>query len=104
MKRMILCSLLLLATSLTWGQKPDKSINKIQKSIADNNKKLKKYEWIETTTTYVKGSEKSKEQKRCYYDASGTLVKVETGAHQPKKAGGSAQMEAYIKQAIDKVK
>ena len=40
---------------------------------------LRQYEWIETTTTSLKGEEKSKKQNRCYYGASGDVQKVPVG-------------------------
>ena len=39
----------------------------IKKNLADSKEKIKKYEWIETTTVFYKGEQKSVIQKQCYY-------------------------------------
>ncbi|MBO9203400.1 MULTISPECIES: hypothetical protein [Niastella] len=85
----------------------------IKTNLIESKEKLKKYEWIETTTTSVKGEEKSKKQNQCYYGVDGKLVKVETGGSTPvKKKGGikgkiagnkKEDMEEYIKKSIEKI-
>jgi hypothetical protein len=54
-------------------------INLIAKNLAESAEKIKKYEWIETTTTFVNGEQKSVKQNQCYYSVDGKLTKVETG-------------------------
>jgi hypothetical protein len=51
-------------------------IDSIKKSLADSQKVLRQYEWIETTVIGHKGEEKSRVVKRCYYGEEGTLQKV----------------------------
>jgi hypothetical protein len=85
----------------------------IKKNLADSKAKLKKYEWIETTTVFVKGEQKSVKQKQCYYAVDGKLTKVETGgSNQEKKKGGlrgkivenkKEEMSDYVKKAIAKI-
>lgn len=85
----------------------------IKKNLADSKAKLKKYEWIETTTVFVKGEQKSVKQKQCYYAVDGKLTKVETGGStQEKKKGGlrgkiienkKEEMSDYAKKAIAKI-
>lgn len=85
----------------------------IKKNLADSKEKIKKYEWIETTTTFVKGEEKSKKQNQCYYGVDGKLTKVETGGStDPKSKGGlrgkiiankKEDMADYIAKAISKI-
>src|SRR5947209_7216919 len=55
---------------------PDERIAAVKKSFADSQALLRNYEWIETTVTSLKGEEKSRVVKRCYYGADGALQKV----------------------------
>jgi hypothetical protein len=85
----------------------------IKTNLVESKEKLKTYEWIETTTTFVKGEEKSKKQNQCYYGVDGKLVKVETGGStQAKSKGGlrgkvvankKEEMADYIDKAIKKI-
>jgi hypothetical protein len=85
----------------------------IKQNLADSKEKIKKYEWIETTTTFVKGEEKSKKQNQCYYGVDGKLVKVETGGSSHAKTKGGIrgkviankkeEMADYIEAAIKKI-
>lgn len=89
------------------------TISMIKTNLAESNEKVKKYEWIETTTTFISGEEKSKKQNQCYYSVDGQLTKVATGATTPeKKKGGirgkiaenkKEEMAEYVKQAITKI-
>jgi hypothetical protein len=74
---------------------------------------MKKYEWIETTTTFLNGEQKGITQKQCYYAVDGKLTKVETGGStQGKTPGGlrgkiaenkKEEMSDYVKKAIEKI-
>lgn len=55
---------------------PAERIAAVKKSFADSQAALRKYEWIETTVISLKGEEKSRVQKRCYYGAEGPIIKV----------------------------
>jgi hypothetical protein len=85
----------------------------IKKNLTDNKASLKKYEWIETTTIFLKGEQKSVKQKQCYYAVDGKLTKVETGGStQAKQKGGfrgkvienkKEEMSDYVKKSIAKI-
>jgi hypothetical protein len=85
----------------------------IKKNLADSKAGLKKYEWVETTTTFYKGEQKSVRQNQCYYSVDGKLTKVETGGSAPAKTPGGLrgkiaankmeEMGDYIKAAIEKI-
>ncbi|MBC7510019.1 MAG: hypothetical protein H7320_14925 [Ferruginibacter sp.] len=61
----------------------------IKKNFDKSMANLKKYEWIGTTTTFLKGEQKSVVQKQCYYSVDGKLTNVETGGRvQGKTTGG----------------
>ena len=42
------------------------TIGIIKKNLTDSKEKIKKYEWIETTTTFLNGEKKSVKQNQCY--------------------------------------
>jgi hypothetical protein len=85
----------------------------IKKNLSDSREKIKKYEWIENTTTFYKGEKKSLKQCQCYYSVDGQLTKVETGASTKAKAPGGIrgriaankkeEMTDYMKKAIAKI-
>ncbi len=85
----------------------------IKKNLTESKEKMKTYEWIETTTIFVKGEQKSVKQKQCYYSLDGKLTKVETGGTaEAKKPGGirgkvaenkKEDMTDYMKQAVAKI-
>lgn len=85
----------------------------IKKNLADSKAKMRKYEWIETTTTFIGGEQKSVVQKQCYYALDGKLTKVETGGtKEAKKKGGirgkiaankKEEMSDYVNKAVAKI-
>ena len=85
----------------------------IKTNLIESKQKLKTYEWIETTTTFLKGEEKSKKQNQCYYGVDGKLVKVETGGSKDAKSKGGLRgkiaankkedMADYMEKAIKKI-
>lgn len=85
----------------------------IKKNFTESNANMKKYEWLETTTIFLKGEQKSVIQKQCYYAVDGKLTKVETGGStQEKQKGGlrgkiienkKEELSEYMKQAIAKI-
>ncbi|MFB3389818.1 hypothetical protein [Flavobacterium sp. LAR06] len=90
------------------------NVAQIKKNLTDSKVSLKNYEWIETTTIFLKGEQKSLQQKQCYYAVDGTLIKVETGVStQTKQKGGirgkiiekkKEQMSDYAKLTVSKIK
>lgn len=52
----------------------------LKQSLQDSQARLRNYEWIETTMVSLKGEEKARTQKRCYYGADGKVQKVAMGA------------------------
>ncbi len=74
------------------AQKPNEiqdDIAMIKKNLADSKASIKGYEWIETTTLFLKDEQKSSTQNQCYYGVDGKLYKVQVGApSEEKKARG----------------
>ncbi|PWA08733.1 hypothetical protein [Flavobacterium laiguense] len=117
MKKMYLFLVLalLIGTTKVSAQTEDtkKNIEIIKKNLTDSKAAMKKYEWIETTTTFLNGEQKGVTQKQCYYAVDGKLTKVETGGStEAKKPGGlrgkivenkKAEMSDYVKKAIAKI-
>lgn len=59
----------------------------LKQSMAESQKRLRQYEWIETTVITIKGKEKSRKQQRCYYGVDGALQKVPIAPTQPPQTG-----------------
>ncbi|MBW4360694.1 hypothetical protein [Flavobacterium taihuense] len=117
MKKMylfLILALLIVSTKVS-AQTEDtkKNIEIIKKNLAESKAAMKKYEWIETTTTFLNGGQKGVTQKQCYYALDGKLTKVETGGSaEAKKPGGlrgkiaenkKAEMSDYAQKAIAKI-
>jgi hypothetical protein len=91
----------------------EETVAMIKKNLAESKENLKKYEWVETTTTFYKGEQKSVKQNQCYYSVDGKLTKVETGGSAPSKTPGGLrgkiaenkkeEMGDYMKTAIAKI-
>src|SRR4029450_7255379 len=71
---------------------PQERVAALKQSMQESQTKIRRYEWIETTIISLKGEEKGRTQKRCYYGADGKLQKVPidnpTPAQQPAATGG----------------
>lgn len=90
-KYLMFAPLFILCTGGLYAQADTKEIiSMIKKNLAASKTSIKKYEWIETTTTFLKGEQKSVKQNQCYYGTDGKLTKVETGGStaQGKTPGG----------------
>ena len=62
---------------------PDQLVAALKQNLGESQKKLRQYEWIETTAISLKGEEKSRKQQRVYYGADGKLTKVPMGEPKP---------------------
>jgi len=51
----------------------------LKQSLQQSQAQIRQYEWIETTIISLKGEEKARTQKRCYYGAGGKLEKLAMG-------------------------
>ena len=74
------------------GPTPQERVAALKQSMQESQTKIRQYEWIETTIINLKGEEKGRTQKRCYYGADGKVQKVPIGspgqAQQPPASGG----------------
>jgi hypothetical protein len=107
---------LLLVPRIARSQSPEvqQRVAALKQSVAKDQQSIRQYQWIETTVISLKGEEKSRQQKQCYYGADGGLQKVTVDASPPpdKKRGIRGRVVArkteeltdYMKQAVALVK
>ena len=57
----------------------------LKQSLAANEKLQRQYSWVETTVISVKGEEKSRIQKQCYYGPDGKVQKQQLSAPPPEQ-------------------
>jgi len=107
---------LLLAPAILLSQSPEvqQRVAALKENVAKDQQSIRHYEWIETTVISLKGEEKSRQQKRCYYGADGGLQKVTVDASPPpaKKRGirgriienKKEELTDYMKQAVALIK
>ena len=73
----------------------------LKQSLADSQARLHKYEWIETTIISLKGEEKARSQKRCYYGADGKIQKLDIAeAPEAKAAPKGGRRDGKLKTKI----
>jgi hypothetical protein len=111
------CSIALLLTpSIVRSESPEvqQRVAALKQAVAKDQHNIRQYEWIETTAISLKGEEKSRQQKRCYYGADGALQKIVVDKSPPpaKKRGlrgriianKTEELTDYMKQAVALVK
>ena len=80
---------------------PDQLVASLKQNLAESQKKLRQYEWIETTAISLKGEEKSRKQQQVYYGADGTLTKLPIGQPKPQAApSGGGRRGGRLKEQI----
>ena len=71
---------------------PQERVAALKQSLAEDQARLRQYEWIETTAVSLKGEEKSRKQNRCYHGARFATLNDGTGYP------GEVQLDAGAKQ------
>ena len=80
---------------------PDQVVAALKQNLAESQKRLRQYEWIETTVISLKGEEKSRKQQRVYYGADGKLTKLPMGEPPPQAAsGGGGRRGGRVKERV----
>ena len=81
---------------------PDQMVATLKQNLAESQKRLRQYEWIETTVISLKGEEKARKQQRAYYGADGKLTRVPIGEPKPPAAppAGRGRRGAKLKEEI----
>jgi hypothetical protein len=82
----------------------------LKQSLAANQKQLREYKWVETTVISMKGEEKSRIQKQCFYGPDGKVQKQQLTAPPQESAPGGMkgkiaakkkeEITATMKQAV----
>jgi hypothetical protein len=94
-------SLALGAGALASGQADQ--VSAFKQSLQQGLAKTRQYEWIETTVISLKGEEKARTQKRCYYGADGNVQKVsidQPAQAAPAEGGGRRGRGGRVKQQV----
>jgi hypothetical protein len=99
------CALALLLASVlvaAQGQAPQERVTALKQSMQESQKRLRTYEWIESTGISLKGEEKSSKRNRCYYGADGKVQKVpvDQPAAPPPQASGGGRRGGRLKAKV----
>ena len=81
----VLCALPGAAPAADGAPTLQERVAALKQSLAQSQKALRTYQWVETTTVSMKGEVKSQKQMSCYYGADGALQKVPMSATPPPK-------------------
>jgi hypothetical protein len=107
---------LVLTPAIVKSQSPkiQQRVAALKQTLARDQQTIRQHEWIETTVISLKGEEKSRQQKRCYYGAEDSLQKVAVSTSPPpaKKRGlrghiaenKKEELTNYMKRAVALVK
>jgi len=81
---------------------PDQMVATLKQNLAESQKRLRQYEWVETTAISLKGEEKSRKQQRVYYGADGKLTKLPLGEPpaQAAQGGGGGRRGGRLKERV----
>ena len=79
------------------GEELQRKIAVLRESVAENQQKLHRYQWTETTQLTLKGDAKPPTQQMCQYGPDGTVQKFAIGAPQPPPSGGRLKQRVVAK-------
>ena len=90
---MVIAALTLVGSAMAMGQDGDmqQKLAAAKQSIAENQQKLRQYQWTETTELTLKGDPKPPTQKLCQYGPDGKVQKTPIGPPPPPPSGGRAK-------------
>ena len=100
-------------TAVVFAQTPQDRGAAIKEALASNQKALRQYTWVETTTVTLKGEVKKQEQKQCSYGADGKVQKTPLPGAAPAKEkeqssgggrGGGRVGKAVVKNKVEDMK
>ncbi len=74
----------------------EQTVAALKQNLAESQKRLRQYEWIETTVISLNGEEKSRKQQRVYYGADGKLTKLPVGEPAQAEGGRSRGLKKSI--------
>jgi hypothetical protein len=79
---------------------PDQMVATLKQNLSESQKRLRQYEWVETTVISLKGEEKARKQQRAYYGADGKLTKTPIGEPKPAPQGGGGGRGSRVKKQV----
>ena len=79
---------------------PDQMSAALKQNLAESQKRLRQYEWTETTAISLKGEEKSRKQQRVYYGADGKLTKQPLGEPPAQAAQSGGRRGGRVKEQV----
>jgi hypothetical protein len=106
----LLTYLLPASASAQPGPELQQKLAAIKQSVADNQQKLRKYQWTETAQLTLNGDAKPASQSMCRYGPDGTVQKTPMSAPPPPPSGGRlkqkiiANKKAEMKDYMGQVK
>ncbi|HVN81713.1 MAG TPA: hypothetical protein VMW38_22190 [Terriglobia bacterium] len=74
----------------------------VRQSIAENQKALRQYTWVEDTEVSLKGEVKSKKQANCAFGPDGRVIKTPVG--EPKEGGRKGLKGKMVEKKVDELK
>lgn len=104
----LLCAAILLAISpllaqTGGGSGPElqQKVAAIKQSLAENQQKLRQYQWTETTQLALKGDAKPPQASMCRYGPDGKVTKTPMSAPPPPPSGGRLKQRVVEKKKED---
>ena len=108
----IVATLALIASTPATAQNSDlqAKLAAVKQAVAENQQRLHRFQWVETTQITLKGDPKPASQKLCQYGPDGQVQKTPIGAPPPPPSGGRlkqrvvANKKAEMSDYMDDVK
>lgn len=99
----LLSALALLASVPVIGQGGDlqQQLAAVKQAAAENNQRLRQYQWVETTVLTLKGDQKPPSQNLCQYGPDGQVQKTLISAPPPPPSGGRLKQRVVEKKKAE---
>jgi hypothetical protein len=100
---MIIGAAALLATASAFAQNPElqQKLAAVKQAAAENNQKLRQYQWIETTQLTLKGDAKPPTKNSCLYGPDGKVQKTMIGPPPEQPSGGRMKQKVIEKKKAE---
>ncbi len=96
----LLALLILLTIAPGLNAQQDK-IATLKQALAANQQLLRQYKWVETTVVSMKGEEKSRIQKQCFYSPDGKVQKQQLSAPPEQSSPGGVKGKVVAKKKAE---
>jgi hypothetical protein len=100
---MVTAALAFVATVAAFAQSPElkEKLAAVKQSIAENQQRLHRYQWVETTQLTLKGDSKPPSQNQCRYGADGKVYKSPMGPPPQEPSGGRVKQRVIEKKKAE---